>query len=128
MVTSANASIRLWSMSTHRLTPSSWPIVASASSTDLITFTGCSQHHQGQTYRYLFNGIDWPRPSGKQPANSDDLGRHMATTTSRAALVAAARTPIGTARKGTLANVPAIELAKPVGAAGAGRSRRGRGW
>src|ERR1700738_5286029 len=38
----------------------------------------------------------------------------MATTTSRAAIVAAARTPIGTARKGTLANVPAIELAKPV--------------
>jgi len=41
----------------------------------------------------------------------------MATTTSRAAIVAAARTPIGTARKGTLANVPAIELAKPVVAA-----------
>ena len=38
----------------------------------------------------------------------------MAPTTSRAAIVAAARTPIGTARKGTLANVPAIELAKPV--------------
>jgi acetyl-CoA C-acetyltransferase len=38
----------------------------------------------------------------------------MATPTSRAAIVAAARTPIGTARKGTLANVPAIELAKPV--------------
>jgi acetyl-CoA C-acetyltransferase len=38
----------------------------------------------------------------------------MATTTSRAAIVAAARTPIGTARKGTLANMPAIELAKPV--------------
>ncbi|TXA40746.1 acetyl-CoA C-acyltransferase, partial [Mycobacterium tuberculosis variant bovis] len=38
----------------------------------------------------------------------------MATTKSRAAIVAAARTPIGTARKGTLANVPAVELAKPV--------------
>ncbi len=38
----------------------------------------------------------------------------MGSTTSRAAIVAAARTPIGTARKGTLANVPAIELAKPV--------------
>src|SRR3984885_9903216 len=102
-------------MSTHRLTPSSSPIVASASSTDLITFTGCSQRHHGLIYRYLFNGIDWPRSSGKQPVTSDDLGRHMATTTtSRAAIVAAARTPIGTARKGTLANMPAIELAKPV--------------
>lgn len=39
----------------------------------------------------------------------------MATTrTSRAAIVAAARTAIGTARRGTLANVPAIDLAKPV--------------
>ncbi|MCW2519303.1 MAG: beta-ketoadipyl CoA thiolase [Mycobacterium sp.] len=38
----------------------------------------------------------------------------MASTTSRAAIIAAARTPIGTARRGTLANVPAIELAKPV--------------
>jgi acetyl-CoA acetyltransferase family protein len=38
----------------------------------------------------------------------------MATTTSRAAIVAAARTAIGTARRGTLANVGAIELAKPV--------------
>ena len=38
----------------------------------------------------------------------------MATTTSRAAIVAAARTAIGTARKGTLANTPATELAKPV--------------
>ena len=46
----------------------------------------------------------------------------MATTTSRAAIVAAARTPIGTARKGTLANVPAIELAKPVVAAVVERS------
>jgi len=35
-------------------------------------------------------------------------------TTSRAAIVAAARTPIGTARKGTLENTPATELAKPV--------------
>lgn len=41
----------------------------------------------------------------------------MGSTTSRAAIVAAARTPIGTARRGTLANVPAIELAKPVVAA-----------
>src|SRR4051812_29161151 len=39
----------------------------------------------------------------------------MATnSTSRAAIVAAARTAIGTARRGTLANVPAVELAKPV--------------
>ena len=38
----------------------------------------------------------------------------MPSTTSRAAIVAAARTAIGTARKGSLANVPAIELAKPV--------------
>ncbi|WP_166908110.1 thiolase family protein [Mycobacterium sp. DL440] len=41
----------------------------------------------------------------------------MGSRTSRAAIVAAARTPIGTARRGTLANVPAIELAKPVVAA-----------
>src|SRR3979490_641523 len=46
----------------------------------------------------------------------------MATTRSRAAIVAAARTPIGTARKGTLANVEAIELAKPVVSAGIKRS------
>src|ERR1700749_3848523 len=46
----------------------------------------------------------------------------MATKTSRAAIVAAARTPIGTARKGTLANVPAIELAKPIVAAVVQRS------
>jgi acetyl-CoA C-acetyltransferase len=46
----------------------------------------------------------------------------MPTTTSRAAIVAAARTPIGTARKGTLANMPAIELAKPVVAAAVERS------
>jgi len=38
----------------------------------------------------------------------------MVATTSRAAIVAAARTAIGTARKGTLANTPAIDLAKPV--------------
>lgn len=38
----------------------------------------------------------------------------MAATTSRAAIVAAARTAIGTARKGTLANMPAVDLAKPV--------------
>ena len=38
----------------------------------------------------------------------------MTSRTSRAAIVAAARTPIGTARKGTLANMPAVELAKPV--------------
>src|SRR6201986_4805105 len=59
---------------------------------------------------------------GKQPVNSDALGRHMATTTSRAAIVAAARTPIGTARKVTLANMPAIELAKAVVAAVVDRS------
>ncbi|CDO31178.1 thiolase family protein [Mycolicibacterium porcinum] len=41
----------------------------------------------------------------------------MGSMTSRAAIVAAARTPIGTARRGTLANLPAIELAKPVVAA-----------
>ncbi|MFZ0229946.1 MAG: thiolase family protein [Mycobacterium sp.] len=46
----------------------------------------------------------------------------MATSTSRAAIVAAARTPIGTARKGKLANVPATELAKPVVAAVVERS------
>ncbi|MEE3753112.1 thiolase family protein [Mycobacterium intracellulare] len=46
----------------------------------------------------------------------------MATTRSRAAIVAAARTPIGTSRKGTLANMPAIELAKPVVAAVVDRS------
>ena len=36
----------------------------------------------------------------------------MATSTSRAAIVAAARTAIGTAHRGTLANMPAVELAK----------------
>lgn len=46
----------------------------------------------------------------------------MTPTTSRAAIVAAARTAIGTARKGTLANMPAIELAKPVVAAAIERS------
>jgi len=45
-------------------------------------------------------------------------------STSRAAIIAAARTPIGTARRGTLANVPAIELAKPVVAAAVERSGR----
>ena len=45
----------------------------------------------------------------------------MASTT-RAAIIAAARTPIGTARRGTLANVPAIELAKPVVSAVVARS------
>lgn len=38
----------------------------------------------------------------------------MTSSNSRAAIIAAARTPIGTARRGTLANVPATELAKPV--------------
>ncbi|MGV0793483.1 thiolase family protein [Mycolicibacterium sp. XJ1819] len=46
----------------------------------------------------------------------------MTPTTSRAAIVAAVRTPIGTARRGTLANMPAIELAKPVVAAAVERS------
>ncbi len=46
----------------------------------------------------------------------------MAVTTSRAAIIAAARTPIGTSRRGTLANMPAIELAKPVVAAVVERS------
>lgn len=46
----------------------------------------------------------------------------MGSMTSRAAIVAAARTPIGTARRGTLANTPAIELAKPVVAAVVERS------
>lgn len=41
----------------------------------------------------------------------------MPSTTPRAAIVAAARTAIGTARKGTLANMTATELAKPVVAA-----------
>jgi acetyl-CoA acetyltransferase family protein len=46
----------------------------------------------------------------------------MTPTTSRAAIVAAARTPIGTARKGTLTHMPAVELAKPVVAAAIERS------
>ncbi|MDT5008772.1 MAG: hypothetical protein QOH57_389, partial [Mycobacterium sp.] len=46
----------------------------------------------------------------------------MPSSTSRAAIVAAARTAIGTARKGSLANMPAIELAKPVVAAVVERS------
>jgi acetyl-CoA acetyltransferase family protein len=46
----------------------------------------------------------------------------MTPTTSRAAIVAAARTPIGTSRRGTLVNMPAIELAKPVVAAAIERS------
>lgn len=46
----------------------------------------------------------------------------MTSTTSRAAIVAAARTPIGTARRGTLAQMPAIELAKPAVAAAVERS------
>jgi acetyl-CoA acetyltransferase family protein len=46
----------------------------------------------------------------------------MTATESRAAIVAAARTAIGTARKGTLANVEASELAKPVVSAVISRS------
>ena len=41
---------------------------------------------------------------------------------SKAAIVAAARSAIGTARKGTLANTPAIEVAKPIVAAAVERS------
>ena len=41
---------------------------------------------------------------------------------SKAAIVAAARTAIGTARKGTLANMQPIELAKPIVAAAVERS------
>jgi acetyl-CoA acetyltransferase family protein len=44
------------------------------------------------------------------------------STGSKAAIVAAARTAIGTSRRGALANVPAIELAKPVVAAVVERS------
>ena len=40
----------------------------------------------------------------------------------KAAIVAAARTAIGTSRRGSLANMPAIELAKPVVAAVVDRS------
>lgn len=46
----------------------------------------------------------------------------MSSTTPRAAIVAAVRTAIGTARRGTLANVPAIELAKPIVGAAVERS------
>jgi acetyl-CoA acetyltransferase family protein len=47
-------------------------------------------------------------------ATSTDVPSLRSPRASRAAIVAAARTPIGTARRGTLANVPAVELAKPV--------------
>lgn len=43
-------------------------------------------------------------------------------SSSKAAIIAAARTAIGTARKGTLANTPAVELAKPIVAAAVERS------
>lgn len=43
-------------------------------------------------------------------------------STSKAAIVAAARTAIGTARKGTLVNMTAVELAKPVTSAVVDRS------
>ncbi|CAN5479049.1 thiolase family protein [soil metagenome] len=46
----------------------------------------------------------------------------MTARSSKAAIIAAARTAIGTARKGTLANTPAIELAKPIVAAAVERS------
>lgn len=46
----------------------------------------------------------------------------MTATASKAVIVAAARTAIGTSRRGSLANVPAIELAKPVVAAAIERS------
>ncbi|MDT5084358.1 MAG: acetyl-CoA acyltransferase, partial [Mycobacterium sp.] len=42
--------------------------------------------------------------------------------TGKAVIVAAARTAIGTSRRGSLANMPAIELAKPVLAAVVDRS------
>jgi acetyl-CoA acyltransferase len=48
----------------------------------------------------------------------------MTATASKAVIVAAARTPIGTSRKGSLANVPAVDLAKPVVAAAIERSGR----
>jgi acetyl-CoA C-acetyltransferase len=44
------------------------------------------------------------------------------TASSKAVIVAAARTAIGTARKGTLANMQAIDLAKPIVAAAVDRS------
>ncbi|ORV50482.1 acetyl-CoA acetyltransferase [Mycobacterium europaeum] len=46
----------------------------------------------------------------------------MGTATPRAVIIAAARTAIGTARKGTLANMDAIDLAKPVVTAAIDRS------
>ena len=46
----------------------------------------------------------------------------MTGSTSRASIVAAARTAIGTARRGTLANVESKDLAKPVVAAAIERS------
>ncbi|CAN5419707.1 thiolase family protein [soil metagenome] len=46
----------------------------------------------------------------------------MPARSSKAAIIAAARTAIGTSRKGTLANTPAIELAKPIVAAAVERS------
>lgn len=46
----------------------------------------------------------------------------MGTATPRAVIIAAARTAIGTARKGTLANMDAKDLAKPVVAAAIDRS------
>ncbi|MEE6174990.1 thiolase family protein [Mycobacterium sp. 050134] len=46
----------------------------------------------------------------------------MTATTPKAAIVAAARTPIGTARRGTLVDVDARELAKPVVSAAIERS------
>ncbi|BBX28482.1 thiolase family protein [Mycolicibacterium alvei] len=49
----------------------------------------------------------------------------MSKTTSRATIVAAARTAIGTARRGTLANVESKDLAKPVTAAAIERSGLG---
>lgn len=44
------------------------------------------------------------------------------SASSKAVIIAAARTAIGTSRRGTLANMPAIELAKPVVAAVVDRS------
>ena len=44
------------------------------------------------------------------------------TAQSKAAIIAAARSAIGTARKGTLANMPAIEVAKPIVVAAVERS------
>lgn len=48
----------------------------------------------------------------------------MAPTTPRAAVIGAARTAIGTARKGSLANMSAAELAKPIVLAAIERSGR----